>query len=151
VPAGWTKNVVDSVVWTESSEARVSFGEQNGLNVDPCQPELGLVEQVGPSVDDLAAALAALPGIESTTSDATIDGMAATRVDITAPDAFSECVANGGEALLDTVSPLEPGVHSFWILDVDGTRVVIRAVERANASTSDAGELAEVVQSVEID
>ena len=151
VPAGWTKNVVDSAVWTANSEARVSFGELSELNIDPCHPELGLVETIGPTVEDLAAALAALPGIESTATSATLAGMPATRVDVTAPDSFGDCIPEGGEAMLNTVAPLEPGVHSFWIAEVSGTRLVVHAVDRTAATEAQASQLEEIVGSIAID
>ena len=152
VPAGWTKNVVDSAVWTASSEARASFAQLTELNVDPCQPDLGQVEPaIGPGVDDLAAALVELPGVEATSTDVTLAGVGGIRVDVTVPAAFGDCIADGGEAMLNSVAPLEPGLHSFWILDVDGARVVIHAVERTNASDREAAELRQIVESVEID
>ena len=151
VPNGWTKNAVPSVVWTDNSEARVAFGDVSQLNQDPCQPELGLVEPViGPTVDDLANALAAIPGVQVRTADVALSGFSGTRVDVTAPPEFGDCIELGGEAQLNTTSPFEPGVHTFWILDVDGTRVVLHGVARTLATESQSAALQAIVDSIQI-
>ena len=151
VPNGWTKNVVPSVVWTDNSEARVAFGDVSQLFQDPCQPDLGLVEPViGPTIDDLATALAAIPGVQVTTADVALSGFSGTRVDVTAPPEFADCIESGGEAQLNTTAPFEPGVHSFWILDVDGTRVVVQGVARTRATESQSAALQEIVNSIQI-
>jgi hypothetical protein len=148
VPSGWTKNVADSVAWTENSEARVSFGQLNQLSVDPCRRELGTLD-VGPNVDDLVTALTAMPGVETATTDVTLGRFAGTRVDMTVPETLSGCT--GGEIMLDAEKPLEPGVHAFWILDVDGDTVVITAVARTAASDAQRTQLDEIIESIDID
>jgi hypothetical protein len=152
VPTGWVKNVVPSVVWTDSSEARVGFATMDNVFIDPCRPDLGEHDPaVGPTVDDLAAALGSLPGVEATTTDATLSGFSWKRVDLNVPSEFGDCVPEGGEALLSSDGPLEPGIHQVWILDVDGTRLVIVAVERPGALDRQAAELQAIVDSIQID
>jgi len=150
--AGWTKNVVPGVVWTENSENRVGFGDIETVNADPCRPDLGPVTPpVGATADDLVAALSGLPGVEVTTADVTVSGFSGTLVELTAPASFGNCVESGGEALLGGDGPLEPGIHRFWVLDVDGTRIVINAVERPGSLDRQVTEMLEIANSVQID
>jgi hypothetical protein len=151
VPPGWTKNRVASVVWSDNSEVRVGFGGLSDLHADPCRPELGFVTpEIGGTAEDLATALAAIPGVEASTSEATLSGFEGRRVDLVVPAPFGDCIEQGGEAMLNSELPLEPGMHSFWVLDVNGTRAVVQAVVRTNASESQARQVEAIVNSVRI-
>jgi hypothetical protein len=150
--SGWTKNFIPGVVWTENSLDRVGFGDIGTVNADPCRPDLGpIAPPVGATADDLVAALRGVPGVEVTTADVTVSGFSGTLVELTAPEPFANCVESGGEALLGEDSPLEPGIHRFWILDVDGTRIVISAIARTGSFNRPVTEMLEIVNSVQID
>ena len=64
VPEGWVRETTPSMVWSDAgSAAYVEFVAVDNVYADPfaCDP-VGLDPPVGPTVDDLVAALAALPG-----------------------------------------------------------------------------------------
>jgi hypothetical protein len=137
VGTGWERNVPDNVIWTvEDHKATMAAGTIANLYVDPCQPELGLLDPpVGPTVDDLAAALGAVPGYTlSAPVEVTQDGVSGVRIDYDsgdwagdcAPveDAFSLGVNDDGD---DIGAPYGDDPISYFIYDVDGTRVVIAA------------------------
>jgi hypothetical protein len=91
-----------------------------------------LAPQPGGTVDDLAAALARLPGFTTTTPTAiTIDGYSGKKVTLTAPASFSSCaLTQDGYRLwrlpLGGIFSFNPGQSSdFRILDVNGQRLVI--------------------------
>ena len=148
VPTGWTKNVVSSAAWSQSSESRVSFGNPTRIHADPCERDGDLVE-IGPKVDDLVAALADVPGVETTTSDVTVSGYSGRRVDMTVPE-LTGCT--DGEAVLDadTGGPLDAGAHAFLVLDVDGDRVTIHSTARTTAPERETTQLAAIVESIRI-
>ena len=152
VPAGWQRNVVPQVLWTGNSEARLAFGEIENIYADPCQPALGLLDPApGPTVDDLASALAAIPGASATTADAEISGFRGRYVELDVPEAFGNCIPDGGEALLNADRPFEPAIHRFWMVDVDGDRIVIHSVSRPGALSRQVDELETIVGSIQID
>lgn len=152
VPAGWQRNTVPQVLWTGSSEARLGLGDVENIYADPCQPDLGLLDPPpGPTVDDLASALAAIPGVTATTADEVVSGSNARYVELDVPGAFGNCVPEGGEALLSGDGPLEPALHRFWVVDVDGDRIVIHSVARPGALSRQVDELDAIVGSIQID
>jgi hypothetical protein len=150
IPAeGWQKNVVPGVIWTDSSEARFGVGLfEDDLYADPCSWQAGTIEPpVGPTVDDLATAFANLPGMDATTpATVSVDGYQGRFVELTAPTDQSACDGEGMR--LAGEGPLEPGRHRFWIVDVDGTRVVVSAVDRPAANDSERNELQEIIDSI---
>lgn len=152
VPAGWQPNIVPQVVWTDDSVARLGFGEIENIYADPCQPDLGLLDPApGPTAGDLASALAAIPGVTATATAAEVSGFSARYVELDVPNAFGNCIADGGEALLSGEGTLEPGIHRFWVVDVDGNRVVINSVARPGALSRQVDEMDEIVGSTRID
>lgn len=79
----------------------------------------------GPSVDDLVAAISALPGFTATTpTEVTVDGFAGKQFTVTAPD--GPCTAPRSWATPDRINGVGSGeVNLIRIVDVDGTRVVM--------------------------
>ena len=62
VPGNWKRVRVDGLLWNDGG-ASILFAIVDNLYVDVCNWDGGLREPpVGPSVDDLAAALVATPG-----------------------------------------------------------------------------------------
>jgi hypothetical protein len=152
VPAGWQPNIVPHVVWTQNSEVRLGFGEIENIYRDPCQPDIGVLDPPpGRTADDLASALASIPGVTATTADAEVSGFSARYVELDVPGAFGNCIPDGGEALLNSDGPLEPALHRFWVVDVDGDRVVISSVARRAPLAQQVEELAAIVESIHID
>jgi hypothetical protein len=153
VPTGrWTKNVVPGVIWTDNSDGRIGFGELGvNLYADPCNWQAGELDPpVGPSVDDFANALAALPGVEATAPvDVTLAGYAGKFVEIQVSGDATGC-DDGGRRLAGE-GPLENGRHRYWILDVDGDRLIVNAVERTGLAVPYRNQLQQIVDSIRLD
>ena len=83
VPEGWQRLRVPSTVWGEANTT-LGFVAVDNVYADPCSGDLSELDPPpGPTVDDLVAALAALPGIETTEPrDVTVDGFAAEYVEL---------------------------------------------------------------------
>ena len=149
--AGWQKNVVPNAIWTGNSEGWVGFGIVDNLYADPCATVLTPRDPaVGPTVDDLVTALADLPGLDpGTVTDATIAGRPAKVVEIVATVDQVDC-GNDGYALSGE-APLHEGRTRIFVLDVDGTRLVIQAVERPALAQVQRNELQQILDSVRIE
>jgi hypothetical protein len=155
VPSGWQVWHVDFL----SAGLLVDAGPGNGsgwglfflspghnLYADPCDKTRGLLDPVpGPTVDDLAAALANLPGMTASAPvDIEVDGYAGKLIELTAPADGGSCPA-GDATLWDFAGlddyPMAPGEPlPIRILDVDGVRVVIVATDYPGTSAWELGE-----------
>ena len=133
VPAGWhscSESLVEqSVCYTPTDaieDTRVSFVIVENVVVDPCSPgKEGLEPPVGPSVDDLVAAISSLEGFEASAPiDLIVDGYHGKSFTLTTP-------RNPGcdmktWAAADRTNNVSPGeVNLLHVLDVNGTRLVI--------------------------
>jgi hypothetical protein len=130
---------------------------------DACQGE-GVPMEVGPSVDDLVAALLAQPGPEASDPvDTTLGGHPAARVDLTVPEGFDLTTCRLWDDGIDglqvwhsapadkyfVLGPDTPA--SVYILDVDGQRQVFLAGRHLATSDEDVAELQAVLDSIQID
>jgi hypothetical protein len=135
-----------------------------------CRTTSGAIDAapVGPTVDDLVAAWANLPGVDATAArDATIDGFDAKQIDITIPDHIEEdCTGMYFRCAYASEEPSPPircskltpdpfygpNVHQrVWVLDNHGTRLLIAARYVPDASQQDRAALDEIVASIEFD
>ena len=117
---------------------------------DPCNPSAGgMSPEVGPTVEDLATAIAAQPGTESTDPvPVSIDGH----------DGLYLAYSNNGEAC-STLSRWPSGGgdrlaltderDQVWILDVDGERLVIDAFSFNGTSQADLEEMRELIEGID--
>ncbi len=103
--------------------------ERYGVSPDPCA---GVSPApVGPSIDDLVEAIRDEPIYETTTPEPVeLGGAEGTYLEVRIPPDFDASPCEGGAVLtpgyLDTGISWEPGYRGrYWILDVDGQRVVI--------------------------
>jgi hypothetical protein len=148
----------------------VNFADIRNLTVDACKNQRALDPPVGPTVNDLAAALAALPPFEVTSppSDVTAFGYSGKHVEIRVPlDQPIDDVTGSADfagcqsfTLRTWIAPplsfafygyTAPGdTEEFWILDVDGARIVIAALRTANASADMLAEQQAVLGSIVI-
>ena len=147
--------------------ANVLFAEVANLTIDACAGQVPADPPIGPTVDDLAEGLAALPPFEVTSppTDVTAFGYSGKQLEIRVPldqpsegsEAFTGC---GDEFLKSWIAPplsfafngyVAPGdTEEFWILDVDGTRLVISALTTANASAELVAERQAILDSIVI-
>jgi hypothetical protein len=137
------------------------------LTTDACDRQSAAMPPVGPRVDDLAVALTQLSPFEvsSPPADVAAYGYNGTHLQLRIPldQPFDEEGSFGGctdGVLASWMSPplspafygyVAPGdTEDFWILDVNGTRVVIAALATANASDKLMAEQKAVLDSIVI-
>lgn len=144
------------------------------LVTDGCRDHLWADPPVGPSIDDLANALAALAPFQVTSppTDVTIYGYSGKHLEWTVPDlpatgegddqSFTGCV---GGKLKSWVAPFDtaelgdafygytgPGYREeFWILDVEGTRLMIAAEQSPDSPSDDLVERDAILDSIRIE
>ncbi len=119
------------------------------LPVDGCQLELGDMDPpVGPTVDDLATALAARPGVTFGPVDVTLDGYSGQYLEITGQGIpGGSCFDRTQWVVEGPTGPVTRGSlfmerDLIWILDVDGTRVVVDAFWQDAVTEEDEAEAA---------
>ena len=119
---------------------------------DPCEGVR--TTRVGPTVRDLARALAAQTGTTTTRPrPVTLDGHRGLYLELTAPASVSGCTNN--ELALwrsspDLVHAQNRGgiVHHNWILDVDGTRLVVTVANHPDQSPAQHQELIDIAETI---
>jgi hypothetical protein len=142
---------------------------------DACRDQRPAFPAVGPSVDDLATALTQLAPFEvsSPPSDVTILGYHGKHLQLTVPQLAISPAAplpNGKQGFTDCtngelkswIAPLLGGAfwgynqevghnEEFWILDVDGTRLVIQANQSPDSPAETIAELEAIFDSIRIE
>ena len=161
VPAGLEGTVggpyLAELAWSDSKAIAITFGIFRDVYADPCFPGLGFVSPpVGPTVDDLAAALTSMPGVTATAPvDVTIDGHSGKQLTLTAPADFTGCsIANGYSIWafpLGAVKTMVPAETTrVWILDVDGERLVIDVPEPPGYTDASRAEVRAILDSLDL-
>jgi hypothetical protein len=125
------------------------------LPTDPCDHSSAMLDPpLGPTVDDLASALASQPSTEaSEPTDVMLDGYSGKYLQYSMTGITEDCP--GG--LIRWQSSQGPrmataGEHDqVWILDVDGVRLVIDAFSFAGTPEAALTELRAVVESMQIE
>jgi hypothetical protein len=127
----------------------------DNVYADPCDGTKGTLDPpLGPTADDLVAALVGQPRTDaSAVTDVTLDGYSGKYVEYTATAYVDECwttlrrwptVIGDREGLV--------GEHDkVWILDVDGTRLVIDAFSFPETTAADHAEVEAIVDSIKIE
>jgi hypothetical protein len=162
LPAGWGTD--QGWVFKDGSDPLIGLAFFDVLNIyaDGCLWKL-VDPQPGPTVDDLVAAYATIPGFEGPARDVvTVDGFHGKQLEFTAP-AYNEDKCVGGEfALIQEDNMPVPGdAPGLWaqtpnqentvmILDVDGTRLVILAGHPPNISAQDRADIDAILSSIQI-
>ena len=104
-------------------------GGRADVYADPCRWQDGYVDPpVGPTVDDLATALANQPQRgEAVPADVTIDGYSGKMVELSVPDDidFANCDSGEFHSWEGRFQQAPGQIDRVYILDVDGQRVVI--------------------------
>ena len=169
---GWSMWIGAAKFNDDDGHVSVSITTVVNLVNDGCVDHSWADPPVGPSVDDLAAALADLAPFEVTSApkDVTINGHHGKHLELTVPvlpmseDArrFTGCI--GGQ-LKSWVAPMDataegdayygysgPGYsEEFWILDVEGTRLMIAAERSPGSPPDDLAELRAILDSIRIE
>jgi hypothetical protein len=144
IPEGWT--VQYGHVYARRTDTPSDLGFYavvvDAIYADSCVGSNGDLMAVGPSVDDLAAALLQQPGpLASGPVATTLGGYPATRIDLTVPEGFDleACTVKGVGLQIWYSRPADKyfvlqadEVASVYILDVDGQRQVFMAYRPAS-------------------
>ena len=157
---------------TDAPYQLVGMSIVNVTNVvqEGCTTHAAADPPIGPTVDDMAAALAALSPFILTKppSDVMVDGFSGKHLELTVPDlavrvigddtAFTDCM-DGGELKSWIGEPLSFAFHGYsfpgqveeiWLLDVDGTRLMIEALWSPGSPEGDIAELRSILDSIDI-
>lgn len=139
----------------------LSITTVTNLVSDGCLEQTPLEPPVGPTVDDLATALTQLAPFEviAPPTDVTLFGYEGKHLELAMPDSgLAGCV--DGE-LHSWISPLNGGSFSgydgpgqteeFWILDVEGTRLVLVKFDSPTAPAEDVAERDAIFDSIRIE
>lgn len=152
VPAGWIREPTAPELRGPLADeiGGLSFWTVANVFADPCRFDVGTLDPpVGESVDDLANALAGQPGIDADpSSDVVVDGFAGKYIEYTTPatgcDQFGPWPTPNGLILFPSTDA------RYWILDVDGTRLVMLAYVWDVATQEGRAALERIIDSVEI-
>ena len=163
VPEGWSAGRAEVVRGPRGNEApdgmAIRFYAFDNLNLynDPLQPIDGfLAPPVGPSVDELVAAMVEHPDWDVTgTSPITLDGYAGQVVHVTLPEGTSDAtpfylfadVRSGGQIYGWAAGQL----FDVYVVDVAGERLVIDAFRYPGTSESDIAAQDAVLASIQIE
>ncbi|HXU84577.1 MAG TPA: hypothetical protein VN773_02120 [Verrucomicrobiae bacterium] len=163
VPAGWVGKVggpyaayLDRAP-VGNGDAYIEITLSQTIYADPCHDRGFLAPQPGPTVDDLAAALARQPGFVATTpTEITVDGYSGKVLTLTAPASFDACTLSpDGYRLwrlpLGGIFAFNPGQHAtLRIVDVDGKRLVISSDTFPTTNAQELAETQAIVDSIRI-
>jgi hypothetical protein len=161
MPAGWELD--DVFVLKSGSDPRIGidFFDVANIYADGC--EWTLVDPPpGPTVDDLVAAYARLPGGAAPARDVVVDGFHGRQVKYAVPDYNPKNCKEGKFGLLQEDHQSGVGdapslwaqspnrLNEAWILDVDGTRLVVLAGYPRDISANDRVEVDAIISSLRI-
>lgn len=167
VPSGWSKFAAGSdhlsivrdpaggAYPTPPHGTAVGFFVVDNLFADPCLPSVGMLDPpVGPAVEDLAAAFAAVPAyLASAPQPAMVSGYSGVTMSLDLDVymcEFSEIQLWRTPSGWVRNPQGEEEENRLWILDVDGSRLVINTLHFRGASAESRAELEEIVASVRI-
>ena len=159
---------------SDDGHVMVSITTVTNLVRHGCRDHSWADPPVGPSVNDLAAALADLAPFRVTSPprDVTIYGYSGKHLELTVPDLpvegegddrhFAGCeegTLKSWVAAIDTVPGdafygynSEPArTEQFWILDIEGTRLMIEANWSPNSPRKDVAEMRAILDSIRIE
>lgn len=161
VPAGWEGHIGGPFfvgLDRPDSKDGMGFSISPALYAHPCQVDTGLLPvQPGPSVADLATALANLPGMQATTpTDVTLAGYQGKQLALTAPASSAGCTPGPDgypiwQLPLGGVTSLPPGWSDrVWILDVNGQRLVIDSPVMPGQTAANQAEVQGILDSIRL-
>lgn len=166
IPAeGWSNWIGAAKFGPDGGHVGVSITTVVNLVTDGCRDHLAAEPPVGPTVDDLATALSELKPFEVTTppSDVTVYGYRGKHLELTVPDmAFDRCDAGDLRSWIAPMDAAEAGDafygytgpgyrEEFWILDVEGTRLMIAAERSPGSPSEDLAELQDILGSIRVE
>jgi hypothetical protein len=168
---GW-KTWIGAAKFSDAGHVGLSITTVSNLVSDGCTDHAWTDPPVGPSVDDLATGLAALAPFRVTSppEDVSIAGYGATHLELTVPrdqpiskdGNFVGCEEGKLKSWVAAIDAGEegdafygytgPGYHEeFWILDVEGTRLMIVAGRSADSPSEDLDQLGGILDHIRIE
>ena len=163
VPEGWSQ-------WfgalKDAEDGHVMINITTIVNVvrHGCRDHAWADPPVGPSVDDLAVGLADLAPFRVTTAPEKVTryGYRGKHLELTVPNVdFGGCVDGN---LSSWVAPVDVAegegafyaynaepIEEFWILDADGTRLVVEANWSPNSPPADLAEMRAILRSIRVE
>jgi hypothetical protein len=170
VPEGWSQWIGATKSSDDGNYVMVSITTVTNLVRHGCRDHSWADPPVGPSVDDLATALADLAPFRVTSppKDVTTHGYSGKYLELTVPDLpfkghggdrfFPGC---DGKTLMSWIAPLVGGFYGyngeagrteeFWILDAEGSRLVIEANWSPASPRQDVAEMRAILHSIRIE
>ncbi len=157
VPEGYQGS--DDLVWIHEDDdehpSQLLYSAPTGVFADPCNVARPS-PRVGPTVEDLAEALAAQKRTTTTRPvPVTLDGHRGLYVELTSQEGldFEACGPDGGMALWEIGPELGrlfefPATDRYWILDIEGRRVVVTAMTPAGARSESVERVTDVAKAI---
>lgn len=164
VPAGWFGKVggpyaayLDNGADARNGGAGITLSLSQTIYADPCHDRGFLTPQPGPTVDDLTAALASLPGFDATTpTEVTVDGHNGKQLTLTAPANFDACTLSADgyrlwQLPLGAILSFSPGQRTtLRIVDVNGTRLIVSSDAYPTTSAQGLTAVQQILDSIHI-
>lgn len=148
-PGGWT--VDRGADGDPGNYGAVDFWSVGTVVDDPCNPSINT--DPGPTVRDLADALHQQSGRRATEPEpVSLDGHDGLYLEITAPKRFDAC-DNSTYTLwhsdddFPNATNIPSTVFRIWILDVDGTRILVNETTTPNETKADKAEVLAIAES----
>jgi hypothetical protein len=170
IPAEGWQAWTGAAKFSEVGHVGVSVTDVSNLVSHGCRDHSWADPPVGPSVDDLATALADLAPfrVTSPVKDVTIYGYDGEYLELTVPklpvDGAGRFTGCEDKSLMSWVAPFDtppddafygytgPGyTEEFWILDVDGSRLMVAAERSPDPPSQDLAELRDILDSILIE
>ena len=162
MPAGWVAENGGQTISKHANESGREVGWSvsivDRLFADPCGPNDTI--EIGPTADDLAAALRALPGLDvASPVDVTIGGRSGNVIEVTVPADLDveECDPPIGlQVWLDRAGTKyflagHESVARIYAVDVDSARFVVVANHRPTSAPEDIAEMEAILASIEFE
>ncbi len=158
-PPGWHVGMSNAdaavVLWFTPPEITygVEFRIAENVYVDPCDTAAGELEPpIGPSVDDLVAALSNQPEVRANIRDVTVGVFPAKEIELTALDSGDDCPeVIPFRTADDDVDIAHGDTLRLRFLDVDGFRVVLYTPEPEQADPAVEAEVQQILDSLRIE
>lgn len=174
IPASGWQEWIGAAKFSDVGHSGVSVTTVTNLVTDGCRDHAWADPPVGSSVEDLATALSGLAPFRVTSrpTDVTIWGYRGKHLEWIVPDMpvtggvdqrrFTGCdegKLKSWVAFIDTAEPGDafygytgPGyTEEFWLLDVEGTRLMIAAERSSGSPPEDLAELRAILDSIRIE
>jgi len=152
LPAGFSGN--DAWVWVnadmEKGWGAITLTPIGDVYLDPCTPADG-AQKVGRSVRDFANALAAQK-VTTTTRPVpvSLDGHEGVYLELSVPNGFDVTSCRNEQLTLWTgqeEAAMDPGqVSRYWVVDLDGQRVVLAVYTNADATNETVGRFTGIAE-----